>query len=245
MASPSLTGSPGRSSEPCAAHTAAHRLQTVQWMSRTRLCQAGWMADVDVRPARAEEAGEVARIQRASWGRAGSSVVPASVLDRLVSDDVIARWQATIQAPPTPGHHVLVAREQTTIVGLVAFGPAEEDAAKDDATKDDASTTDDGPTGEIATLLVEPRWGRRGHGSRLLAATVDVARADGVAALITWIPENDVSARTFFGSAGWEEAGWIRTLDADGTPLREVCLHTSIREVDEPAAEAARPGSGA
>ncbi len=181
------------------------------------------MADVNVRPARTQEAGEVARIQRVSWARAGTSVVPASVLDRLVGDEVVSRWAATIDAPPSPGHHVLVAREQETIVGMVAFGPAESEDARNEG-------HDEGPTGEIATLLVEPRWGRRGHGSRLLAATVDIARTDGVAQLITWVPENDISARTFFGSAGWQESGLIRTLDADGTPLREVCLHTSIVE---------------
>ena len=31
----------------------------------------------------------------------------------------------------------------------------------------------------VTDLLVEPRWGRRGHGSRLLAASVDLWRADG------------------------------------------------------------------
>lgn len=196
------------------------------------------MADVDVRPARVEEAGEVARIQRASWGRAGSSVIPATVLDRLVADDVVARWAASIQAPPTPGHHVLVAREREAIVGMVAFGPAERDDPAVQVVPDvvaGVAAVDrglDGRTGEIVTLLVEPRWGRRGHGSRLLAATVDIARADGLVTLITWVPENDVSAQTFFGSAGWEEAGWVRTLDADGTPLREVCLHASIRSDD-------------
>ena len=198
------------------------------------------MADVNVRPARRHEAGEVARIQRTSWARAGTSVIPSSVLDRLVSDEVVSRWAATIEAPPTPGHHVLVAREQETIVGLVAFGPAEDSdpSGENGSEAMAAGESDNGPTGEIATLLVEPRWGRRGHGSRLLAATVDMARADGVAQLITWIPENDVSAHTFFDSAGWREAGWVRTLDADGTPLREICLHTSIVEEDPATMEA-------
>lgn len=200
------------------------------------------MADVNVRPARRDEAGEVARIQRTSWGRAGTSVVPASVLDRLVSDEVVSRWAAAIAGPPTRRHHVLVARERDTIVGMVAFGPADDGEATPRTGSDGVASgvTDDGPAGEIATLLVEPRWGRRGHGSRLLAATVDIARADGVAKLVTWVPENDVSARTFFASAGWQEAGWARTLDADGAPLREICLHTSIDE-DSPALDEPPP----
>jgi len=203
------------------------------------------MADVNVRPARPGEAGDVARVQRTSWARAGSSVVPAAILDRLVADEVVAHWAATIQAPPTPGHHVLVAREQEAIVGMVAFGPADSDGSACKKGPEGLAggqsgegTNDDGPTGEIATLLVEPRWGRRGHGSRLLAATVDMAREDGLASLITWVPENDVSARTFFGSAGWEEAGSIRTLDADGTPFREICLHASIEQPTDPDRQA-------
>ncbi|MGI8626970.1 MAG: GNAT family N-acetyltransferase [Geodermatophilaceae bacterium] len=194
------------------------------------------MADVNVRPARPSEAGDVARIQRTSWARAGSSVVPAAVLDRLVADEVVAQWAQTIEAPPTPGHHVLVARERDTIVGMVAFGPAESgDVALENGSDGRAAgEPETSPTGEIATLLVEPRWGRRGHGSRLLAATVDMARDDGFVNLVTWVPENDIAARTFFGSAGWEEAGWIRTLDADGTPLREIYLHTLIEQDADP-----------
>lgn len=203
------------------------------------------MADVSVRPAHSKEAGEVARIQRASWGRAGTAfVVPSSVLDRLVSDEVVSQWAASIKDPPTPGHHVLVAQEREWIVGMVAFGPAEDSDAAIENRSPGAGAAEHGehaPTGEIATLLVEPRWGRRGHGSRLLAATVDMARADGVANLITWVPENDVSARTFFASAGWEDAGWIRTLDADGTPLREICLHTSILIDEDPTTSPPTP----
>lgn len=194
------------------------------------------MADVNVRPARRQEAGEVARIQRTSWGRAGSDVVPSAVLDRLVADEVVEQWAATIAAPPTPGHHVLVALEQQTLVGLVAFGPLEagDEGLETGTDGVSAGLSEGGPIGEIATLLVEPRWGRRGHGSRLLAATVDIARTDGMTHLITWVPENGRSARNFFASAGWAEVGLMRTLDADGTPLREICLHTSILE-DEPA----------
>lgn len=198
------------------------------------------MADVDVRPARSDEAGDVARIQRTSWARAGSTVIPTTVLDRLVADEVVSRWAAAIQDPPTPAHHVLVAREREAIVGMVAFGPADRsDMALENGPEGLAAGAADGQRaiGEIATLLVEPRFGRRGHGSRLLAATVDIARTDGVAVLITWIPEKDVSAHNFFGSAGWAGAGWVRTLDADGTPLREICLHTSIDEAQAGTAE--------
>ena len=60
---------------------------------------------------------------------------------------------------------------------------------------------------------MEPRWGRRGHGSRLLAAVADVARGGGAARLQVWLPETDGVSAGFYESAGWAPDGWARTLD--------------------------------
>jgi GNAT superfamily N-acetyltransferase len=90
-----------------------------------------------------------------------------------------------------------------------------------------------GPTTEIATLLVEPRWGRRGHGSRLLAAVADLAQATGAARLQVWLPESDRVSADFFESAGWAPHGWLRTLDTGGAPLREIRWHTMLTDEAE------------
>ena len=88
----------------------------------------------------------------------------------------------------------------------------------------------DGPTTELATLLVEPRWGRHGHGSRLLAAVADVARAGGARRLETWLLQADAVSARFLESAGWAPDGWARTLDTGGEPLREVRWHALLEE---------------
>jgi GNAT superfamily N-acetyltransferase len=131
-----------------------------------------------------------------------------------------AVWHATVSSPPTPGHGVLVATERQTVVGFAAYGPAELAA---DEQPDPA-----GPSAEIATLLVEPRWGRRGHGSRLLAAVADIARGNGVARLQTWLLEPDSVSAGFLESAGWAPDGWARTLDTGAEPVREVRWHALI-----------------
>jgi GNAT superfamily N-acetyltransferase len=87
-----------------------------------------------------------------------------------------------------------------------------------------------GPAQEIATLLVEPRWGRRGHGSRLLAAVADLARATGAGRLQSWLVESDRVSAGFLESAGWAPDGWARTLDTGGPPLRELRWHTVLDE---------------
>lgn len=123
-------------------------------------------------------------------------------------------WRAAIETPPGPGYHVLAALEGETLVGFAALEP--------DADTDEAAL--------VTTLLVEPRWGRRGHGSRLLAAVVDHARVDRRTALRAWVLERDTASVGFYESAGWARDGWVRTLEPDGTAIREIRLHTALDE---------------
>jgi GNAT superfamily N-acetyltransferase len=80
----------------------------------------------------------------------------------------------------------------------------------------------------LGPVLVEPRWGRRGHGSRLLAAAVDHARTDGMTRAVIWLPEEDQVSRTFFLSAGWQPDGLVRALDTGAGELREIRLHVGL-----------------
>ena len=118
------------------------------------------MADVSVRPARPADAEHVAHVQLETWKAAYGDLLPASAL-ALPLDQVAAVWLNAIEAPPSPQHRVLVALDQHEVVGFAASEPADEGV-------------------ELSTLLVKPEWGRRGHGSRLLAACADHWRGDGM-----------------------------------------------------------------
>ncbi len=177
-------------------------------------------ADASVRPARPADAPEIAHIQAVTWRTAYRAVLPLELLDDWDEAAATASWHAAVSTPPTPGHGVLVAVERAAVVGFAAFGPAELTGGEQ---PDPA-----GPTTELATLLVEPRWGRRGHGSRLLAAVADLARDGGAARLQTWLLEPDRVSAGFYESAGWAPDGWARTLDTGGAPLREIRWHALI-----------------
>lgn len=179
-------------------------------------------AEVSVRPARPEDAAAMARVQAVTWRTAYRSVLPPEVLDDWDDNAATEAWRAAVGAPPTPEHGTVVAVERDEVVGFAAFGPAEppEGQRADPAT----------PTTEVAVLLVEPRWGRRGHGSRLLAAVADLARAAGATRLQTWLPESDQASAGFLESAGWGRTGWVRTLDTGAAPLREVGWHALLTE---------------
>lgn len=179
------------------------------------------MADVSVRPASPDDAAELGRIQVETWQVAYPDVVPAAVLGELSTEVAAATWAAAVEAPPSHRHHVLVALEQQWPVGFAALAPAEDLEAAD---------AEPETTGQLAVLLVEPRWGRRGHGSRLLAAVTDTARADGMTRLVAWIPEGDDVTRQFLISAGWAPDGLVRALDTGDGELREIRLHTVLPE---------------
>jgi len=189
-------------------------------------------ADASARPARPAEAAEIARIQAVAWRAAYRSVLPQELLDTWDEAQATASWHAAVTSPPTPGHGVLVALERQTVVGFAAYGPAELSSGE----LPDPS----GPTSEISTLLVEPRWGRRGHGSRLLSAVADLARAGGATRLQTWLLDADRVSAGFYESAGWAPDGWARTLDTGSGPLREVRWHALLDDEPTTTQEGAR-----
>ncbi|MGI5215524.1 N-acetyltransferase family protein [Plantactinospora sp. CA-290183] len=187
-----------------------------------------------VRPARPEDAAEIARIQLATWRVAYRRMLPKHVLDNLDEAWFGRRWSAAIESPPSDRHRVLVAVEQAEssylvgesaqLVGFAASGPPDEAAL---APQEPEAAL--GPeVAAVTDLLVEPRWGRRGHGSRLLAAAVDLWRSDGFTSAVAWAFEGDEATRKFLAGAGWEPDGAARALDVDDLLVPQLRLHVSI-----------------
>ena len=178
-----------------------------------------------VRPARVDEATDVARIQLITWRTAYQRLLPRRVLDRLDEGWLARRWRTAIDDPPSPRHRVLVAVEQGAeahLVGFAASGPADEAALAPGEPPLGADVA------AVTELLVEPRWGRRGHGSRLLAATVDQWRDDGCRTAVAWVYEQDSAMQRFYTGTGWEPDGARRALDVDDLLIPQVRLHVSM-----------------
>ncbi len=173
------------------------------------------MADVSVRPARAEDAERVARVQLSTWRTAYADLLPAEALD-VPEVQAAALWLGAVESPPSAEHRLLVALERDELVGFAASGPTSDEDA-------------DGAV-ELMTLLVEPRWGRRGHGSRLVAASVDHWRGDGFTAAVAWAWERDPATRSFLKGSGWEPDGTARGLDTGPQVQRQLRFHTDLRE---------------
>jgi GNAT superfamily N-acetyltransferase len=174
------------------------------------------VAVAHVRPAEPADVAEIARIQRETWRIAYADLLSTETLAALDDPAVEKAWEQTLHAGPT---RLWIATESAWTVGFCAAGPAPVGELADASNElpDDAATT-----AMIGTLLVEPRWARRGHGGRLLTTAMAALRDTGTTRGIAWIPETDVASTAFYRKAGWQPDGTARTLDADGRPLREI-----------------------
>lgn len=181
------------------------------------------MADVSARLARPGDAPAIGRIQQRTWRAAYGSRLPQEVLDGLTEEALTETWRLAIIEPPSPRHHVLVACERNVVVGFSAYAPATD------------PDLDPGYNAELLMLLVDPEAGRRGHGSRLLTATVEHLRVDEFQRVYAWVFTGDDALHGFLHQTGWADDGAERDLDVrgDGSALvHQVRMHTDIREQD-------------
>jgi GNAT superfamily N-acetyltransferase len=176
------------------------------------------MAQAAVREAKPDDATEIARIQLATWRTAYTEILPAEVLDGFDAAEAEAEWRRTIERGPAT---VLVATEGEWTVGFAVAGPA---PAEESAGAQGTPPADAASVALVGALLVEPRWGRRGHGGRLLATAAAGLRAAGCTRGISWVPVADSASLAFYRRAGWAPDGTARTLDAGGRPVRELRL---------------------
>jgi GNAT superfamily N-acetyltransferase len=192
-------------------------------VSETPQARAAGNPDRSVRMAWVADAAAIGRAQARAWRRAYRHILPEDMLAALDTDELTARWADSLRRPPAATHRALVALEANTVVGFAATGPCDDPDA--DPIRD----------AEMTVLVVDPDHVGQGHGSRLLAAMADTARADGFTRATTWVFSTDDTMRAFLASAGWATDGAHREIvpdadDVEAAPIGQVRLHTSLEE---------------
>ena len=188
-----------------------------------------------VRPARAEDLTAIGQVQAATMlasleaGHTAehSAPLPEGVRAMIAAPVIAAGWEAAVTEPPSPEHHVLVATTaqadaaSRTVVGLLGLAPTQSMDAEGQVDEAGVQAV------EVTALGVEPASQRRGHGSRLLAAAVDLARQDGARALVAWAVRGDESVNRLLSSVGMAPTGAHRVLGV-GEGSTEDCWAASL-----------------
>jgi len=171
-----------------------------------------------VRLARTSDVDEIAAVNVSSWRARLSDLVPDAVLSALDPADLAMTWASAILNPPMAGQRVLVAVDEDRVVGYAAWGPCLDPDA-------------DPMTGELLALEVDPARQREGHGSRLMAAAVDLGRSAGVGGAVTWIQLADEPRRAFLLASGWGPDSAYRDVQVGADMNSEAILVREVRLV--------------
>ena len=179
------------------------------------------MPDVSVRPALPQDADRIGMIHAATMRQATEAglhgSLPPGVAAAFHQDHFVRLWRQAITAPPTPLHRVLTALEGNTVVGFAALAPAEPlPGAPDEVAR----------AAEVIALEVEVA--RRGHGSRLLAAAADVARAQPASPVLAWGGRGGGARARFLSGAGFAPLGARRAFDVGGAELVQVAWWATL-----------------
>jgi ribosomal protein S18 acetylase RimI-like enzyme len=176
--------------------------------------------DAYIRPATAEDAGQLARVHVRSWQAAYQGLMPQEYLDGLDPADRVERWQNILAAVaeaqqsggPFRGAVVAIAGRpgsDEAICGFALFGPTrdqDEDARR---------------TGEISAIYLMPENWSTGVGRMVMAEAVSqLAGAYDQATL--WVLDSNDRARRFYARNGWAEDGAVKVDDTWGFPCSEV-----------------------
>lgn len=158
-----------------------------------------------MRPARQDDAAEVAGVHVRAWQVGYRGLLPDEYLDGLRPEDRISRYAFASADPDAPS--TVVATEDGLIRGFVTTGPSRDGAA-------------DG--GEVLALYVDPEaWGR-GVGRLLLSEARGRLVAGGFAVATLWVLVGNDRAQRFYRADRWVPDGARRSGEVWNAMVDEV-----------------------
>jgi ribosomal protein S18 acetylase RimI-like enzyme len=162
---------------------------------------------MQVRPARADDAREIAEIHVRTWQLAYPEIVPADYLASLSIEKHEAMWHGCIVAGAP---QLLVATEADRLLGWVAFGPSRDQGAASDVA-------------EIWAIYVgATHWGG-GVGRALWAQARERMQQQGFKSVGLWAFPENVRAGKFYRALGFHiEPSSGKQFTLGGSQLNEI-----------------------
>ena len=167
---------------------------------------------VEIRPARAEDAAEVAGVHVRSWQVGYKGLLPPAYLEALDPAERAARYRFEDPDPDRPA--TLVAVEADRIVGFATTGQTGEGGVPG--------------AGELLALYVDPpSWGQ-GVGRGLIGAARDQLRSRRCSEAVLWVLVGNERAESFYRRDGWSADGTQRRDEVWGITVDEIRYRRSL-----------------
>lgn len=165
--------------------------------------------DTSVRPAVPGDERAIAALQWRAWRALFDGEELAA--QGLSEERLRAGWESALSSPRPASAALVVALHGSSVVGFALAGPDDEAGAAGGPTGAVRGQSGGAPAAaatQIYELVVDLRFSRSGHGSRMLAAVADLVGG----AMRVWIDARDEARQRFFSSAGFAPAGAGRAI---------------------------------
>jgi L-amino acid N-acyltransferase YncA len=171
---------------------------------------------MQIREAAVSDIKTLAQIHVASWQTFYRGIMPDELLDNLSIAQFEKIWHNNLY---NQNRVNLVCQVEDQVIGWASVG----------ANRDDAATSS---TKELYGIYLFPHQYRKGYGSALWEAVLQICTVQGAAQLTLWVLYNNVNARRFYERMGCLlEKGVIKEVERFGVVIPEVRYRIAIAGV--------------
>ena len=148
---------------------------------------------MNVRPATAEDADAIGRVQVETWRAAYRGLMPDEAIAGFDLEGRQRMWREGLARVPRPGSATFVAELDGDVVGFASVGRSRDEEAENE--------------GELYAIYLQQSYWDRGIGRALLERAEESMRAFGFERAILWVMEGNERGERFYRAAGWEHEG--------------------------------------
>ncbi|AFZ33298.1 GCN5-related N-acetyltransferase [Gloeocapsa sp. PCC 7428] len=165
-----------------------------------------------IREAAISDVNTLAQIHVASWRTSYRGIMPDDLLDNLSVNEFEQIWYNNLHNNDRVN---LVCQVEDQVVGWASLGVSRDDDALS--------------TKELYGIYLFPNQYRRGYGSALWEAVLQICAAQGATRITLWVLYNNVNARHFYEQMGCSlEKGVIKEVERFGVVIPEVRYSRAI-----------------
>lgn len=162
--------------------------------------------NIQIRPARVEDAAGIARVHVDSWRTSYRGIVPDEVLANLSYQKREEMWRTGLSNPARTNYDYVAVDERGRIVGFVTGGTLRDGDPRYES--------------ELHAIYLLKEVQGQGLGRRLMLTFVERLLQSGITSMLLWVFEHN-PARTFYEAMGGQ-AIQTQPMEIGGVTLQEV-----------------------